>query len=99
LVLSRRVVTKSNVTKKGDFLYLQSWRTLKLAASTLTRRVAFPQLATKPMAATNPNNPDEIPLELTQEEIWDDSTLVETWDEALREYKVPFLPEINEERE
>jgi hypothetical protein len=51
------------------------------------------------MAATNPNNPDEIPLELTQEEIWDDSTLVETWDEALREYKVPFLPETNEERE
>ncbi|KAF8544054.1 hypothetical protein BDD12DRAFT_873788 [Trichophaea hybrida] len=33
------------------------------------------------------NNPDEIAIEITQEEIWDDSTLVETWDEALKEYK------------
>lgn len=29
--------------------------------------------------ATNP---------LTQEEIWDDSALVRTWDEAVEEYKV-----------
>jgi len=33
-------------------------------------------------------NPEEIVLELTQSEIWDDSTLVEAWDEAMGEYKV-----------
>lgn len=26
---------------------------------------------------------------LTQEEIWDDSALVQSWDEAVEEYKVP----------
>ncbi|KAA8903153.1 hypothetical protein FN846DRAFT_908191 [Sphaerosporella brunnea] len=36
------------------------------------------------MATTNP---DEIQLDLTQAEVWDDSTLVEAWDEALTEYK------------
>jgi hypothetical protein len=38
------------------------------------------------MATTTGNNPDEI--QLTHAEIWDDSTLVEAWDEALAEYKV-----------
>ena len=28
--------------------------------------------------------------QLTHEEIWDDSILVNTWDEALQEYKVSF---------
>ena len=28
---------------------------------------------------------------LSQEEIWDDSALIESWDEALAEYKVPIL--------
>lgn len=29
---------------------------------------------------------------LTQEEIWDDSALVQSWDEAVEEYKVPSAP-------
>lgn len=45
--------------------------------------------------ATNNNsgdtNPDEINPELTHEEIWDDSVLVQAWDEALQEYKVSPL--------
>lgn len=28
--------------------------------------------------------------ELTQEEIWDDSALIQSWDEAVEEYKVGF---------
>ena len=42
----------------------------------------------------HPTNPDELDLgldtepALTQQEIWDDSSLVEAWDEALSEYKV-----------
>jgi hypothetical protein len=35
--------------------------------------------------AKNANRP------LTQEEIWDDSALVQSWDEAVEEYKVRFL--------
>jgi hypothetical protein len=35
--------------------------------------------------ARNSNRP------LTQEEIWDDSALVQSWDEAVEEYKVRFL--------
>jgi hypothetical protein len=35
--------------------------------------------------AKNANRP------LTQEEIWDDSALVQSWDEAVEEYKVHFL--------
>lgn len=31
---------------------------------------------------------------LTQEEIWDDSALVRSWDEAVEEYKVRLVPEI-----
>ncbi|KAI5845430.1 hypothetical protein BZA05DRAFT_150123 [Tricharina praecox] len=38
-------------------------------------------------AANKIQNPDEIVLELTQAEIWDDSMLVEAWDEAMGEYK------------
>jgi hypothetical protein len=29
---------------------------------------------------------------LTQEEIWDDSALVQSWDEAVEEYRVRFVP-------
>lgn len=28
--------------------------------------------------------------ELTQEEIWDDSALIQSWDDAVEEYKVCF---------
>lgn len=28
---------------------------------------------------------------LTQEEIWDDSALVQSWDDAVEEYKVSYL--------
>ena len=47
----------------------------------------------------HPTNPDELDLgldtepALTQQEIWDDSSLVEAWDEALSEYKVAAPPE------
>lgn len=43
-------------------------------------------------AANKIQNPDEIVLELTQAEIWDDSMLVEAWDEAMGEYKVSYVP-------
>lgn len=29
---------------------------------------------------------------LTQEEIWDDSALIQSWDDAVEEYKVRLLP-------
>lgn len=29
--------------------------------------------------------------ELTHNEIWDDSALIDSWDEALEEYKVAFM--------
>lgn len=29
---------------------------------------------------------------LTQEEVWDDSALVRSWDEAVEEYKVSLAP-------
>ena len=61
------------------------------------RRVPPSHVSTIMAAATNSDtNPDEIDLELTHEEIWDDSVLVQAWDEALKEYKVTPSPPSNE---
>lgn len=37
------------------------------------------------------SNATENAKQLTHEEVWDDSALIESWDEALAEYKVRVL--------